>query len=478
VAILIGLLLGLASSHVRADGAATRAVGLAGSTETARAAAGPQADEDDEDLDGDDEATGDEATGTHTGRRRFDYSRFSDGPRRVPRPRGASLRRATALGLGTREAAHRLLHARPEPRWVEASRGEVDDALLWPVALGRFGRGFGFVRRTRPDLRHDGVDVVAAEGSVVRAAADGIVAYSDNGVRGFGNFVILVHPNGWVTTYAHLYRATVQPGWRVARGERIGFVGNTGISRGPHLHFELHVEGRAVNPLPHFDGRPWIGAYREWQRRREAGTYAPPTDHLTASLSAETETGAGSGRRSDSARPSRGPRAGPGWEEPSARAAAETGVAAGSLALARALLDEGALPDQLAAVEGPLYSTLLWPARGGHLAASFGGGRRGVRIDAETGTPVRAAADGLVVYVGTELRGVGRAVVLLHRNGWVTVYGSAETVHVEPGQQVQRGAWIAEVGTSAGGAPHLYFQVRSEGSPVDPGPLLVQVPED
>ena len=131
--------------------------------------------------------------------RRHDYSRFSDGPRRVPAPRGASATRAAALGLGTKMAASRLFHGRPDPRWVEAAGGSMPEHLQWPVELGRFGRGFGFVRVTRPDLRHDGVDIVADEGSTIRAVADGIVAYSDNGVRGFGNLVLIVHPNGWVS---------------------------------------------------------------------------------------------------------------------------------------------------------------------------------------------------------------------------------------------------------------------------------------
>ncbi|MEM1418150.1 MAG: M23 family metallopeptidase, partial [Myxococcota bacterium] len=160
-----------------------------------------------------------------------------NGPRRVPEARGASARRAAALGLGTREAANRLMHGRPDPRWVEAAGGSMPPVLHWPVALGRFGRGFGFVRRTRPDLRHDGVDIVAAEGSTLRAVAPGIVGYSDNGVRGFGNAVMIVHPNGWVSVYAHCYRTTVPAGYRVRAGERIGFVGTTGISRGPHVHF-------------------------------------------------------------------------------------------------------------------------------------------------------------------------------------------------------------------------------------------------
>ncbi|MFW5921159.1 MAG: M23 family metallopeptidase, partial [Polyangiales bacterium] len=180
----------------------------------------------------------------------WDYSRFRDGPRRVPEPRGASLERAEALGLGTRRAANRLLTRRPKEGWRMAARGRVSDELAWPVPEGHFGRGFGHVRHRRPDLRHDGVDIVAEEGAVIRAVADGIVAYSDNGIRGFGNCLLIVHPNGWVSLYAHNFRNTVQAGWRVERGERIGFVGHTGIARGPHLHFELRVDGRPVDPTP------------------------------------------------------------------------------------------------------------------------------------------------------------------------------------------------------------------------------------
>jgi murein DD-endopeptidase MepM/ murein hydrolase activator NlpD len=142
------------------------------------------------------------------------------------------------------------------PRWVAAAGGEVDDHLLWPVQTGRFGRGFGYVRQTRPDKRHDGIDIVAAEGSTVRAVADGLVVYADNEVRGFGNVLMVVHPNGWVSLYAHLYRITVPAGYRVTAGERVGFVGSTGISHAPHLHFELRVDGRPANPLHLFRRAP------------------------------------------------------------------------------------------------------------------------------------------------------------------------------------------------------------------------------
>lgn len=183
---------------------------------------------------------------------RHDYSRYKDGPRWVPTARGASLARAQHLGLGTLDTAKALLRHAPEARWVKAASGRVERPFFWPVDEGRFGRGFGFTRRERTDLKHRGVDIVAETGQPVRAVADGIVAYSDNGIRGFGNCVILIHPDGLVSLYAHNTRTTVQAGYRVKRGERIALVGATGIARGPHLHFELRKGGRTIDPRPYF----------------------------------------------------------------------------------------------------------------------------------------------------------------------------------------------------------------------------------
>lgn len=185
-------------------------------------------------------------------KKRHDYSHYSDGPRWVPTPRGASLLRAQHLGLGTLQTAKALLRHAPEERWIKAARGRVERPFFWPVDEGRFGRGFGFTRRERTALKHRGVDIVAETGQPVRAVADGIVAYSDNGIRGFGNCVILVHPDGLVSLYAHNARTTVQAGYRVKRGERIALVGATGIARGPHLHFELRKGGRTIDPRPFF----------------------------------------------------------------------------------------------------------------------------------------------------------------------------------------------------------------------------------
>ena len=396
-------------------------------------------------------------------RRRYDYSRYSDGPRRVPTARGSTLARQRELGMGTREAASRLLTGRPEPRWVAAARGDVGEHLLWPVQTGRFGRGFGYVRQTRPDKRHDGVDVVAAEGSTVRAVADGIVAYADNEVRGFGNLLLVVHPNGWVSLYAHLYRITVPAGYRVQAGERVGFVGNTGISHAPHLHFELRVEGRAVNPLPHFEGRPWIDAYRTWQRRLADGTYRAPTDHRTLPGSSRDPSGPND-------------RAVPARDEDTVAVveAAETpdrSDATDPASVAQRLLSDPPSRELREMAAGRTSRNALWPLRGGNVHRRYQAARRGVELGGERGTAVRAASDGLIAYTGP-LRGLGDAVVLVHSNGWVSVYAHLGASSVEIGQPVRRGEWIGELGRRP-----LHYRLVVEGRTVDPAPHLAQLPE-
>ncbi|HEX7480921.1 MAG TPA: peptidoglycan DD-metalloendopeptidase family protein [Polyangiales bacterium] len=181
-------------------------------------------------------------------------ARFTDGPRRVARARGNAKERAERLGIGGHEAARRLLWTRPEPALLAEARGETPKKLLWPVVGGTWGRGFGYTRALRPELPHNGVDIGAKNGDVVRAVADGMVVYSDNGLLGFGNCVMILHPNGFLSLYAHTERTTVQPGWRVKRGERIALVGHTGYAWGPHLHFELRDNGRLRDPAPLFTG--------------------------------------------------------------------------------------------------------------------------------------------------------------------------------------------------------------------------------
>jgi murein DD-endopeptidase MepM/ murein hydrolase activator NlpD len=93
---------------------------------------------------------------------------------------------------------------------------------------------------------------VATAGSPIRASAPGLVAYSDNRVRGYGNLLLLVHGDGSVTLHAHCQRVLVFAGQRVEQGQVIAEVGMTGLAMGPHLHFEYHRAGEAVDPTPLF----------------------------------------------------------------------------------------------------------------------------------------------------------------------------------------------------------------------------------
>jgi murein DD-endopeptidase MepM/ murein hydrolase activator NlpD len=182
-------------------------------------------------------------------------ARFSDGPRRVPEARGPAKVRADRLGIGTADAARKLLRSKPSDNLLREVGNTKPKELLWPVVRGNFGRGFGMTRRLRPNLPHNGVDIGAPAGTVVRAAADGLVVYSDNGLKGYGNCVMILHPGGLVTLYAHNQQTTVQAGRMVKRGERIAFVGQTGYAWGPHLHFELRDNGRLRDPMRRMVGQ-------------------------------------------------------------------------------------------------------------------------------------------------------------------------------------------------------------------------------
>jgi murein DD-endopeptidase MepM/ murein hydrolase activator NlpD len=117
-----------------------------------------------------------------------------------------------------------------------------------PVA-GRVTSTFGM--RMHPLLgfmrMHKGTDIGAPYGSPIYAAMDGVVQ-SAGRAGGYGNFVKLAHAGGLTSGYGHMSRFAVRAGMRVARGQVIGYVGSTGISTGPHLHWEVWQNGRPVNP--------------------------------------------------------------------------------------------------------------------------------------------------------------------------------------------------------------------------------------
>ncbi|MBW4696520.1 MAG: M23 family metallopeptidase [Aphanocapsa lilacina HA4352-LM1] len=112
----------------------------------------------------------------------------------------------------------------------------------------RFGMRIHPIRRTR--RLHKGVDLRAPTGTPVYAAADGAVEAAGR-QGGYGNAVLIDHGGGWKTRYAHLDSVRVQAGAPVAAGKPIGRAGNTGLSKGPHLHFELLHNGRPIDPMPY-----------------------------------------------------------------------------------------------------------------------------------------------------------------------------------------------------------------------------------
>jgi murein DD-endopeptidase MepM/ murein hydrolase activator NlpD len=130
---------------------------------------------------------------------------------------------------------------------------KIDNQLLpsgMPVAQGYIASGFG--DRSDPfdghQAIHMGVDFAAPEGTPVTAVADGVVTFT--GVRtGYGNVVEIDHGNGYMTRYAHNSAIDAKEGDRVHAGQTIANVGSTGRSTGPHCHFEVWYNGRAVNPM-------------------------------------------------------------------------------------------------------------------------------------------------------------------------------------------------------------------------------------
>jgi murein DD-endopeptidase MepM/ murein hydrolase activator NlpD len=107
--------------------------------------------------------------------------------------------------------------------------------------------GFRISPFTGENSSHQGIDIAAPSGTPVYAPADGVVVYSGT-KSGYGNFLMIAHGYGVVTRYGHNSTLLVKVGQRVSRGDQIAAVGDTGRSTGPHLHYEIWVNGRVVNP--------------------------------------------------------------------------------------------------------------------------------------------------------------------------------------------------------------------------------------
>jgi murein DD-endopeptidase MepM/ murein hydrolase activator NlpD len=121
--------------------------------------------------------------------------------------------------------------------------------------LKRIASGFGY--RIHPIYKvpkmHAGIDFTAATGTPIYATGDGkVLAKRKRGGSGYGKYVVIDHGYGYESLYAHMSSVSVRAGQTVKRGEIIGKVGNTGLSTAPHLHYEVHRNGKKINPINFF----------------------------------------------------------------------------------------------------------------------------------------------------------------------------------------------------------------------------------
>jgi murein DD-endopeptidase MepM/ murein hydrolase activator NlpD len=172
-------------------------------------------------------------------------------------PRAQAQVPATAAGpeLATAESPHSARVATTEAPAIEnpIKTAEPAGALTtfrWPVR-GRVIAGFG----PKPNgLQNDGINLAVPEGTPIKAAEDGVVAYAGNELKGYGNLVLVRHANGFVTAYAHASEILVKRGETVKRGQVIANSGQTGNVTSPQLHFEIRKGATPVDPAQYLNG--------------------------------------------------------------------------------------------------------------------------------------------------------------------------------------------------------------------------------
>ena len=150
-------------------------------------------------------------------------------------------------------------------------RGLAGIPQVMPADITQISSGFGFRRDpfTGGAAMHKGLDFKGGIGAPIHAAASGKISFAGR-KSGYGNVIEITHGNGLMTRYAHMSAFRAKVGQRVAAGDVIGAIGNTGRSTGPHLHFEVHVNNRAVNPRPFLETAPHV--LEKVRRARADGT--------------------------------------------------------------------------------------------------------------------------------------------------------------------------------------------------------------
>jgi murein DD-endopeptidase MepM/ murein hydrolase activator NlpD len=157
----------------------------------------------------------------------------------VPRVRPAGQSKA-AMFIAEKPKSSPAKPARSTPK------PGVSGGFLLPVQ-GRIVSDFG---PKSGGLHNDGINIAAPRGTPIQATEAGTIAYAGDGLPGFGNLILIRHPDGWTSAYAHADTVAVKRGEAVSRGQTIGQVGSTGSVKEPQLHFELRKHDKAVNPKP------------------------------------------------------------------------------------------------------------------------------------------------------------------------------------------------------------------------------------
>lgn len=131
--------------------------------------------------------------------------------------------------------------------------------MTWPASCKVITQQFGNASARYVSGRHTGIDIGCTSGSPIYAAHDGVVEFAGwNGA--YGNEVRLRYSDSLVTSYHHMSRTAAYKGDKVSAGKTIGYIGSTGNSTGPHLHFEVRENGKAVNPIPYLSGGATVPA--------------------------------------------------------------------------------------------------------------------------------------------------------------------------------------------------------------------------
>jgi murein DD-endopeptidase MepM/ murein hydrolase activator NlpD len=147
----------------------------------------------------------------------------------------------------------------------QLEQGTIAIPSAEPVKGVKFTSGYGV--RSDPfkgrAAMHAGIDLAGPIGTPIYATADGIVGRAEWNSGGYGNLVELNHGHGIQTRYGHLTRYVVSAGDKVKRGELIAYMGSTGRSTGSHLHYEVRIDGKAVNPVPFLQGNSFLQSVQE-----------------------------------------------------------------------------------------------------------------------------------------------------------------------------------------------------------------------